>query len=292
MIELEILQTKYTSLLRKLEASDENVDTCAKKYAQAKVHYNEETKDLEKIEEPSFAHFVRSVIGSQDKRMEKEKQEQIQARYQLDQAAEELEEEKANYAKLELQVAQAKQALEELKEQLAASDPEYQMLLNEESAKRMEWRQQLIEVEEAFRAGESILDRIEFAHEHLRSAQNWSTMDMMGGGFFTDMMKYDKIDKAEELMAKVDSELRRYQIELKDVEYEWESNFEFISNGHRTMDVFFDNIFSDISNNTKIKNNIAGLITLQDQIIVVQNRLKKMDKELRKQIELSEQLYQ
>ncbi|WP_080145680.1 hypothetical protein [Marinilactibacillus piezotolerans] len=292
MIELEILQTKYTSLLRKLEASDKNVDTCGKKYAQAKVHYNEETKDLEKIEEPSFAHFVRSVIGSQDKRMEKEKQEQIQARYQLDQAAEELEEEKANYAKLELQVAQAKQALEELKEQLAASNPEYQMLLNEESAKRMEWRQQLIEVEEAFRAGESILDRIEFAHEHLRSAQNWSTMDMMGGGFFTDMMKYDKIDKAEELMAKVDSELRRYQIELKDVEYEWESNFEFISNGHRTMDVFFDNIFSDISNNTKIKNNIAGLITLQDQIIVVQNRLKKMDKELRKQIELSEQLYQ
>lgn len=292
MIELEILQTKYTSLLRKLEASDKNVDTCGKKYAQAKVHYNEETKDLEKIEEPSFAHFVRSVIGSQDKRMEKEKQEQIQARYQLDQAAEELEEEKANYAKLELQVAQAKQALEELKEQLAASNPEYQMLLSEESAKRMEWRQQLIEVEEAFRAGESILDRIEFAHEHLRSAQNWSTMDMMGGGFFTDMMKYDKIDKAEELMAKVDSELRRYQIELKDVEYEWESNFEFISNGHRTMDVFFDNIFSDISNNTKIKNNISGLITLQDQIIVVQNRLKKMDKELRKQIELSEQLYQ
>lgn len=117
-------------------------------------------------------------------------------------------------------------------------------------------------------------------------------MDMLGGGFFTDMMKYDKIDEAENLMSKVESELRRYELELKDVEYEWNSSYEFISGGHRAMDIFFDNIFTDISNNNKINNNINSLENLGNQIQTVQNRLKGMKREIKEKIVLSEQIYE
>ncbi|SFK41895.1 hypothetical protein SAMN04488569_103215 [Marinilactibacillus piezotolerans] len=292
MRDLEIVQSKLSILIRKLNDAKNDVQYCTNQYNQAKVQYEEETKDIEEAEEKSFAYFIRNVIGSQERKIEKEKQEQIEARYQLDKAAEQLEEAKANYVQLEFNVTKIRSELEELKNLLFISDPSYHQKVDEESKKRMGWRQELVEVDEAFSAEENILNRIDEALKHLSSANNWSTMDMLGGGFFTDMMKYDKIDEAENLMSKVESELRRYELELRDVEYEWNSSYEFISGGHRAMDIFFDNIFTDISNNNKINKNISSLENLKQQILTVQNRLRKMKREIDEKIALSEQIYE
>lgn len=292
MRDLEVLQSKLSIMVRKLNDAKKDVENCTNKYQQAKVHYEEETEDIEEAGEKSFAYFIRTIIGSQERKIEKEKQEQIEARYQLDKVSEQLEEAKANYEQLAFNVTKTRAELEDLKKIIAVSDPSYKEKVDEESKKRMGWRQELVEVDEAFNAGESILNRIDEALKYLGSANSWSTMDMLGGGFFTDMMKYDKIDEAENLMSKVESELRRYELELKDVEYEWNSSYEFISGGHRAMDIFFDNIFTDISNNKKINNNINSLETLKNQIITVQNRLKGMKREIKEKIVLSEQIYE
>lgn len=292
MRDLEVLQSKLSIMVRKLNDAKKDVENCTNKYQQAKVHYEEETEDIEEAGEKSFAYFIRTVIGSQERKIEKEKQEQIEARYQLDKVSEQLEEAKANYEQLAFNVTKTRAELEDLKKIIAVSDPSYKEKVDEESKKRMGWRQELVEVDEAFNAGKSILNRINEALKHLGSANSWSTMDMLGGGFFTDMMKYDKIDEAENLMSKVESELRRYELELKDVEYEWNSSYEFISGGHRAMDIFFDNIFTDISNNKKINNNINSLENLKNQIITVQNRLKGMKREIKEKIVLSEQIYE
>ncbi|GEQ34249.1 hypothetical protein B795N_21310 [Marinilactibacillus psychrotolerans] len=292
MRDLEVLQSKLSIMVRKLNDAKKDVENCTNKYQQAKVHYEEETEDIEEAGEKSFAYFIRTVIGSQERKIEKEKQEQIEARYQLDKVSEQLEEAKANYEQLAFNVTKTRAELEDLKKIIAVSDPSYKEKVDEESKKRMGWRQELVEVDEAFNAGKSILNRINEALKHLGSANSWSTMDMLGGGFFTDMMKYDKIDEAENLMSKVESELRRYELELKDVEYEWNSSYEFISGGHRAMDIFFDNIFTDISNNNKINNNINSLENLGNQIQTVQNRLKGMKREIKEKIVLSEQIYE
>lgn len=292
MRDLEVLQSQLSIMVRKLNDAKKDVENCTNKYQQAKVHYEEETEDIEEAGEKSFAYFIRTVIGSQERKIEKEKQEQIEARYQLDKVSEQLEEAKANYEQLAFNVTKTRAELEDLKKIIAVSDPSYKEKVDEESKKRLGWRQELVEVDEAFNAGKSILNRIDEALKHLGSANSWSTMDMLGGGFFTDMMKYDKIDEAENLMSKVESELRRYELELKDVEYEWNSSYEFISGGHRAMDIFFDNIFTDISNNKKINNNINSLENLKNQIITVQNRLKGMKREIKEKIVLSEQIYE
>lgn len=292
MRDLEVLQSKLSIMVRKLNDAKKDVENCTNKYQQAKVHYEEETEDIEEAGEKSFAYFIRTIIGSQERKIEKEKQEQIEARYQLDKVSEQLEEAKANYEQLAFNVTKTRAELEDLKKIIAVSDPSYKEKVDEESKKRMGWRQELVEVDEAFNAGESILNRIDEALKYLGSANSWSTMDMLGGGFFTDMMKYDKIDEAENLMSKVESELRRYELELKDVEYEWNSSYEFISGGHRAMDIFFDNIFTDISNNNKINNNINSLENLGNQIQTVQNRLKGMKREIKEKIVLSEQIYE
>lgn len=171
MRDLEVLQSKLSIMVRKLNDAKKDVENCTNKYQQAKVHYEEETEDIEEAGEKSFAYFIRTVIGSQERKIEKEKQEQIEARYQLDKVSEQLEEAKANYEQLAFNVTKTRAELEDLKKIIAVSDPSYKEKVDEESKKRMGWRQELVEVDEAFNAGESILNRIDEALKYLGSVQ-------------------------------------------------------------------------------------------------------------------------
>ena len=52
------------------------------------------------------------------------------------------------------------------------------------------------EIREAQYAGQRALASLHMAEEKLGSARNWGIWDMLGGGFFTDMMKHSKISEA------------------------------------------------------------------------------------------------
>lgn len=105
----------------------------------------------------------------------------------------------------------------------------------------------LVEVEEAFLAGKRVLKYIHEALTELDSADGWATWDIMGGGWFTDMIKYNRIDEAENSMVAIETAFDRYERELKDISPKFQPSFQFISSTHRTIDVFFDNIFTNIS---------------------------------------------
>lgn len=56
------------------------------------------------------------------------------------------------------------------------------------------------EKQEAIDAGERALRSLNAAKENLNSAGNWGFVDMMGGGFFTTMIKRSKMDQAQDKM--------------------------------------------------------------------------------------------
>ena len=49
------------------------------------------------------------------------------------------------------------------------------------------------EIQEALTAGENALQSLYAASEQLDSARNWGIVDLLGGGFFTDLIKHSKI---------------------------------------------------------------------------------------------------
>lgn len=53
------------------------------------------------------------------------------------------------------------------------------------------------EIQEALTAGENALQSLYAASEQLDSARNWGIVDLLGGGFFTDLIKHSKMGKAE-----------------------------------------------------------------------------------------------
>ena len=73
------------------------------------------------------------------------------------------------------------------------------------------------EVSEAITAGRQALSILRMAKDELRSAGNWGVVDMVGGGFFSGMMKHSKINHASSYMRMAKEKLLIFQRELKDV---------------------------------------------------------------------------
>ena len=99
------------------------------------------------------------------------------------------------------------------------------------------------EVDEAIWAGERALDSLREAKAKLNSARNWGIYDILGGGMISSMVKHSKMSSANEWVEQANRDLKRFAKELRDVD----ENGLYVQAGSlaSTLDIFFDNVFSD-----------------------------------------------
>lgn len=99
------------------------------------------------------------------------------------------------------------------------------------------------EVDEAIQAGERALDSLREAKAKLNSARNWGIYDILGGGMISSMVKHSKMSSANEWVAQANHDLKRFAKELRDVD----EDGLYVQAGSlaSTLDIFFDNVFSD-----------------------------------------------
>ena len=100
------------------------------------------------------------------------------------------------------------------------------------------------EIQEALTAGENALQSLYAASEQLDSARNWGIVDLLGGGFFTDLIKHSKLGKAEEYLSQARYYLQQFQKELRDVAADGTIQLQtgdFLS----FADFFFDGVVAD-----------------------------------------------
>ena len=72
---------------------------------------------------------------------------------------------------------------------------------------------------EAIYAGERALDSLYEAQNQLRKARNWGIYDIIGGGFFSSLIKHSKIDNARTCIERAKYDLQKFSDELRDVSY-------------------------------------------------------------------------
>ncbi len=100
------------------------------------------------------------------------------------------------------------------------------------------------EINEARAAGRSALNSLRQAREQLESARNWGIFDMLGGGFFSTLVKHSKLDDASRLMEDARRKLRIFQRELQDVQVPLEFRMD-IGDFLTFADFFFDGLIAD-----------------------------------------------
>ncbi|MBO4997781.1 MAG: hypothetical protein J6D02_07275 [Lachnospira sp.] len=107
------------------------------------------------------------------------------------------------------------------------------------------------EVKEAIDAGSAALLSLRKAQEELGHARNWGIVDMLGGGFLTDIFKHSKINTAQNCIINARHYLNQFQIELRDVAAYPQVDIE-IGDFLTFADFFFDGIIADYMVQQKI----------------------------------------
>ena len=80
----ERLMIKLNRLKEKEKSAVEHFIQKEKDYKQAEHVFEKESDDVERIQSESLSTFMRNLIGTQEKRVEKELREQVQAKLALD----------------------------------------------------------------------------------------------------------------------------------------------------------------------------------------------------------------
>lgn len=140
--------------------------------------------------------------------------------------------------------------------------------------------QELREIDEALAAIGRAFYAMNEAGDKLRTARGWSTYDTwFGGGIFASLFKREHTDRADQAMRSVDFELERLRAELADVDVDAVGGLG-IGPTERTLDVWFDNIFTDLMTHTRIRSAQQRLDVIGRALVQVQTRLERRRAEL------------
>ena len=126
-------------------------------------------------------------------------------------------------------------------------------------------KDQYLEINEAYAAGERALESLYAAQDYLRSAGNWGIFDMLGGGFISTMAKRSKMRDANACMEQAQYDLQHFQQELRDVTnipglyLEMDDFLGF-------ADYFFDGFLADLMVQSRIRDAQAKVDAAIEQV--------------------------
>lgn len=282
--EKKVADTKY----QELQAQQKSV---SRRVRQLEKEKESEQADVDRLERGSLAAFFYQMVGRMDEKMDKEQQEAYAARVRYDAAARELASIDADLARLETRLKglsgceqRYQDALmERFREIKATNSPAAQELMESES-RVVDLKLRRREIREAIQAGKKALKRTEAVLESLDSARGWSTMDLVGGGVWSDLAKYDHLDEAQEQVEQLQVDLRRFKTELADVEIN--ADIQVTVEGFlRFADFFFDNLFTDWEVRDHIDQSIEQVKDTRRQIQRVLDKLERMEGSIKAQLE-------
>jgi multidrug efflux pump subunit AcrA (membrane-fusion protein) len=266
--------------------------------------YKRESRDVERIQKASFSAFLFKVIRKYDNKLEKEQLEEISAKLAYDRAVTHLdslvhEKEELSSRILALQAekqtyqAELASRRRELKEQQLTEQKGVQYAKLEDE--RSSIVSQITEIKEALSAAARVKNTAKIILESLNNAENWATYDIFArGGIISHMKKYSHVDSAEQNFHILSSQLRDLKTELNDVHNLTMPELNEISSAQRTIDFWFDNIFTDLSVRRQIKDNSEQIRHLLNNIntieSVLNSKLKQKETEFTKNRQTEEEL--
>ena len=213
-----------------------------------------ENKDVEELEKMSFKSIFYSILGNKDKQLESEKYEAIQASLEYRRVLYNYNIKKEEVNKLEIRINNEENIVQELEDlQLKVNIDNKDIIKYRDQITKIQ--SQLKEINEAIETGEIAKEALETVRLFLNKADGWSTVDVLGGNFLSDIIKRENLQKAQEHLQLSQNKIEKFERELKDVTLEKVvipvfDEFDYI------LDVVFDNIFTDWSIKNKISQSL------------------------------------
>ncbi len=247
-----------------------------------------ETEDVRTLETFSITRIWATLRGSRDTDLDREEAERQAAEYAASRAQswlvsthDEVRRAEAELAALGDVHGRRERALAAKEEWLATAGGAAAQDLTRIADELATARAATTEVREAAAAAEQAEAALGRALQVLGSAGDWATYDtFLGGGMFSDLMKYDRMGEAQQLLHAADQALRRLATELADTGMTAVVRGLAVDGLTRTFDVWFDNIFTDWSVRSRITDAARRTAEAAGMVHEVRIRLAQQDREL------------
>lgn len=272
------LEVEREGLRERLAAANQHLAEAVRRHDEARAAVVEETEDVTRLESLSMTRILAGLRGTRDADLSREQAEVQAAEYAAAEADERQRSAQREVDGLVLRV-NALGDLEARRTELLAQR-EHEIATDPASAAThhrlgaMAQRQgaleaEVVQLDEAITAADHARQALVAASRELGNAGSWATYDtFLGGGFFGDLMKHDRLDRAAGLMRRADAALRHLATELADVRVGAVGEVG-VTELARTFDVWFDNIFSDWAVRDRIKKaaaRVAHLLAALDEV--------------------------
>lgn len=269
-------------LSERIAALDDELGDAHSEVTRLRLQLRVEEADVVQWSRAGFGPFVYWLIGRLDERREREQNEAEEVSVRLADQADRAE-------RVRLALAAAHHELRSTRE-LATVDAARELvrsLLHEflpddaEELGRVERHYartvtDLRETEEALMACEHAIDCCEATLAPLASAARWGTWDMWGGGMIASSIKHSRIDDGLAHLQRLNMALARLRREASDVRFSVEvpRGLE-AGSGARTLDVWFDNIFSDWNMQDRIERMQTTVGSIGTHLVGVHRQLSE-----------------
>lgn len=241
-----------------------------------------EQEDVDRLEGRSLAAFYYRVIGRKDEMLSKEREEVYAASVKYDAAEKELEavvEDIERYSKELKEIDGCERRFAELlaekKNQIKTSGNPLceQVFQLEEQINILD--SQIREIQEAISAGQRAQSTAEQILNSLKSAEDWGTWDLIGGGVISHVAKHSHLDTAQGQVEQLQVELRRFKTELADVTIYADMNVK-VEGFLQFADWFFDGLFADWAVLDRINRSQSSVQQTKSQIGSALMKLKRL----------------
>lgn len=218
-----------------------------------------EQSDVDALEGLSITGLLHAMLGSKEDKLQKERSELAAAKLKFDQACESARDLGADVQRLGDELALVADADKEFEQVLADKEQYLAEGTNEVSEQLIELAEQVAELtadkkelEEVVQAGKAALQSMQEIQGTLKSAANWGTFDLIGGGTLTTLAKHSKIDAAKGQARTAQRRLIQFEEELADADQDLDSSLDI--GGLATFaDYFFDGLIADWIVQSKIQ---------------------------------------
>ena len=273
-------------LQQQLKTVNQRIGTMEAKLPELEQSVQDEQADVDRMESGGITSFVYGILGRQEEKLEKERQEAKLARDQYQAALTTLQELHRQKELLSDSIAQLGNVQQEYQRRydlerekiLGGAGPSGVRLrqLEEDGRQLRSLEQELIEARDA---GDAVMDQINRIRKSLDSASTWGTVDLFTDGFLADVAKYSHMDDAQAEMQELNRLLRQFSKELQDVDTHANLSAD-IGSGMRFADFFFDGFFSDamaLSRIDRVKNQVEDIASqVQRHLDTVSRRLSSV----------------
>jgi len=237
-----------------------------------------------------FWSIYYAVIGKKQDMLEKERAEVLKASMKLDTAQSELQRIVSEIDRLEWERQDVRncerefQAVLEEKLSIMKASGLQAERLNEIEEQKAYLAGQIREVNEAMKAGQRVTAQIERIGDRLDSADGYATWDMLGGGLIADIAKHSHLDEAQQGVARLEELLSKFRTELADISIQTDVQAQ-VFGFMRFADVFIDNFFTDWAVRDHIHEAQTSLKQTDAQVRRVMERLYRMERDMKRQME-------